>query len=77
MDDILERLTEVFRDVFDDDELTIGPGTTARDIEGWDSLMHVNLLLNVEKKFHIRFSSFEVASLGDLGQLINLIKSKL
>ncbi len=50
MNDSLSRLTEVFRNVFDDDEIVVTRATTAKDIDGWDSLMHVTLLVNVEKK---------------------------
>jgi acyl carrier protein len=73
----LERLTRVFRDVFDDDELEIDRDTTAQDVEGWDSLMHVTLLVNVEKAFGIKFSSSEVASMKDVGQLVDLIDARL
>ncbi len=73
MSDTLVRLNEVFRDVFDDDELEIGRSTTAKDVEGWDSLMHVTLLINVEKAFGLRFTSPEVANLKSVGELVDLI----
>jgi acyl carrier protein len=74
--DPLERLNQVFRDVFDDDELHIVRETTAKDVEGWDSLMHVTLLVNVEKVFGVKFSSSEVASLKNAGELIDLINAR-
>lgn len=73
MSDVLARLNQVFQDVFDDDELSIRPETTAQDIEGWDSLMHVTLMVNVERAFGIRFTSTEVASLKNVGELVGLI----
>ena len=72
----LATLTEVFQQVFEDDELAITRETTAADIESWDSLMHVSLLLAVEKRFRIRFSSSEVSSLMNVGMLVDLINAK-
>jgi acyl carrier protein len=73
MESILERLTEIFREVFENDELVISPQTTAKDIEGWDSLMHVTLIVNVENAFGVRFSSTKVAGLKNVGELVDLI----
>jgi len=73
MNDVLNRLNQVFREVFDDEELTVTEKTTAQDVEGWDSLTHVTLLVNVEKVFGVRFSSSEIASLKNVGELIDLI----
>jgi acyl carrier protein len=73
MSERLARLNEIFRDVFDDDGLAITRETTAEDVEGWDSLMHVTLIVNVEKAFGVRFSSAEVAGLKDVGELEDLI----
>ncbi len=77
MVDHLSRLNEVFQEVFDDDDIAINRETTARDVEGWDSLMHVTLLINIEKAFGIKFSSSEVARLKSVGDLLDLIESKL
>jgi acyl carrier protein len=76
MDTTLNRINEVFREVFDDEELEVTRATTALDIEGWDSLMHVTLMVNVEKRFGVRFSGSEVAGLKDVGELSDLIESK-
>lgn len=73
----LDRLNEVFRAVFDDDELQLTRSSTAGDVEDWDSLMHVTLMLNVEKAFGVRFSSTEVAALKNVGELVDLVDSKL
>jgi acyl carrier protein len=77
MSNTLARLNLVFRDVFDDEDLEISTVTTADDVEGWDSLMHVTLMLRVEKAFGVRFTSSQVAGLENVGQLVDLIDAKL
>ena len=72
----LTRVNEVFREVFNDDELAISRETTAKDIADWDSIMHVSLIVTIEKAFGIRFSSSEVAGLQNVGELVDLIDSK-
>jgi acyl carrier protein len=76
MADTTARVTEIFRDLFNDDQLVISRQTTAKDIEDWDSVMHVSLIIQVEKEFGVRFSSSEVARLQDVGELIDLVESK-
>ena len=76
MSETIARLTEIFRQVFENDALAIQRETSAKDIEGWDSLMHVTLLVNVEKDFGIRFTSTEVASLKDVGELADLVEKR-
>lgn len=73
MSDTLKQLNEVFLDVFDDDELTVNRETTAHDVQGWDSLMHVTLMLTVEKALGVKFTSAEVASLKNVGELVDLV----
>ncbi len=77
MSQTLEQLSEVFQEVFDDDELEIESSTSAKDIDEWDSLMHVNLILAVEKRFGVRFTGTEVASLKDVGELASLVDAHL
>ncbi len=72
-----ETLQEVFRDVFDDDEIEINDTTTADDIEAWDSLTHVQLIVAVEEKFGVKFSTVEVMKLKNVGEFIKLIDRKL
>lgn len=67
------KLSRVFREVFDDDDLTLDRSTSAATVDGWDSLRHVVLLLNIEKAFGIKFSSAQVASLKNVGELVDLI----
>lgn len=73
--EIVTRLTEIFKDVFDDDALVIKSNMTARDVANWDSLSHVRMILTVEKQFGIRFSSAAVGSISNAGELIEMIKS--
>lgn len=75
--EILQALTEVFRNEFDDDNLLLGPETTAQDIEGWDSQAHVNLIVAAEVRFGVRFRTAEVEGLHDVGHFVRLIHSKL
>ncbi len=73
----LNRLNEIFREVFDDDELVVAPETTANDVDGWDSLSHVNLIVAVEGRFNIRFSQKELLTLRNVGDLLNCIEKKI
>ncbi len=72
----LSRLQDVFREVFEDDDLTLTPATSAADIEEWDSLMHVTLILAVEGAFGLRFTSAQVSSLETVGDLVALIEAR-
>jgi acyl carrier protein len=73
----LEILNEVFTRVFDDPNLTVAPDMTSSDIEGWDSLTHVNLIVAVESKFKIRFTQKELLTHKNVGDLIKTIDAKL
>ena len=73
---IFEQLTEVFRDVFDDDELVIDATTTAQDVEGWNSLAHIRLVVSIEKAIKLRFSAAEIGSLKNVGDMVELILLK-
>jgi acyl carrier protein len=76
-EDILSRVNEIFVDAFDDDNLVIEFKTTAADIEGWDSLMQMNLIEMIEDEFNIRFDMDEVVGMADVGSMIDLIISKI
>lgn len=71
--EIYERLTEVFRDVFDDETIEINDETTADDIDDWDSIEHISLVGAVESEFKIRFKMFEVSSMKNVGEMVNII----
>lgn len=74
--EILEQLTPIFRNVLDDDDLTITPATKAADVDEWDSLAHIHLVVSIEKAFKMRFSAEEVSSLENVGDLVALIIKK-
>jgi len=74
---IYQRLNDIFGDVFDDDSLALKPETTADDVDGWDSLSHIRLVMSVEKAFNLKFSAAEVGRLKNVGELVGLIQSKL
>jgi len=75
--EIYKQLTEIFRDLFDDDTIVLTPETTAKDVDGWDSMMHVNVVLAVEMRFKIKFKTSEVESLHNVGHLADLVETKL
>ncbi len=75
-ENIIERLTEVFQNVFDDDEIEIGRDTTADDIEDWDSLEHINLIAAVEREFGVKFTMKEVSTMKNVGEMIDIITER-
>lgn len=75
--EILSALHPIFQDVFDDDDIVLGLETTAKDIEGWDSLAHVNLVVAAEQHFRIKFRTAELESLRNVGHFVELISKKL
>ena len=77
MDEIYERLNEVFRDVFDDDSIEVNEDTTAADIEDWDSLNHITLIDAVESEFGVRFTMGEVSGMKNVGEMAQIIKERI
>ena len=76
INDIITRLNEVFRDVFDDTTIIVNEKTTSDDIEDWDSLAHINLVAAVENEFCLRFKMREVSSMKNVGDMINIISER-
>ena len=76
-DEVFERLNEVFRDVFDDESITVNDQTTADDIEDWDSLEHINLMAVVESEFGIKFSMGQVVTMKNVGEMVDIILQKV
>lgn len=76
-EEIRVRLNRVFREVFEDDELEIQDEMTAADIEEWDSLMHVVLVLAAEKEFGVNLNAADVGKLKNVGEMIDLFKKRL
>jgi acyl carrier protein len=74
---IYEKLTSVFHDVFDDKSILVGPDTSASDIENWDSINHINLVLAIQASFGVKFSTAELESMESVGDIVAFIKKKL
>jgi len=75
--EINEKLTEVFREVFDDETLTLHRDMTADDVDEWDSLSHVNLMIAIELAFDIEFKQNEIQSFADVGELMKGVEEKI
>lgn len=75
--EIEKNLTEVFRDVLDRDSIVLSRGTTAADIEEWDSLAHIGLLVAIEREFKISLNLVEIDALRNVGDMLDLIQRKL
>lgn len=76
-DEIMEKVRKIFWDVFDDDSLVIEDSTNSSDIEDWDSLEHIALIVSMEKEFNLKFDLKEVNELENVGEMVDLIASKL
>ncbi|MGE5466270.1 MAG: acyl carrier protein [Ignavibacteria bacterium] len=72
--EIMDQLVAVFREFFHNDRLEISAATTAKDVEGWDSLMHMNLILGVEKHFKVKFKLGEIVMMNNVGDLCALVQ---
>ena len=75
-DEILFKLQDVFRTIFEDDTLVPSPDMTAADVERWDSLSHIDMMMMVESEFRVRFSTREITSLKNVGELVAIIRAK-
>lgn len=75
-EEVLNQINEIFIDVLDEDDIAIMESTTANDVEGWDSLTHIQLVVAIEKHFKVRFSSIEIRSWKDVGEMIDCIVAK-
>ncbi len=76
-DDILPRVQEIMADTFDLDDLTITRDTSAADVEEWDSLSHIRLVVAIERAFGIKFTNSEIEGLQNVGELVDVIRSKI
>ena len=81
MNELRDQLQGVFRNVFNDDALALQDNMTAADIEGWDSLMHINVIIAVEKRFGIKFATAEISGMKEegenIGTFLQVIAKKL
>jgi acyl carrier protein len=74
---IIEDLTDIFRDFFADSSIVLKPETVASDVEGWDSLNHLSLMIATEARFGIRLQTQEIENFTRVGDLVALIERKL
>ena len=72
-----EKLNEIFRGIFGRPDLSLTDQTTAKDVPGWDSLNHINIIVATEKGFSIKFTTKEIQNLANVGEFLDLIQSKL
>lgn len=77
MQEIYDTLTGIFRDVFDDDALALTSTMTAADVDEWDSLTHIRLIVAVEQEWGIRFAVPEITALENVSQFVELIHRKI
>ena len=73
---VYEKMNEIFRNVFDDETIELDDETSADDIEDWDSLEQINLVVSIENEFEMMFDMNEVADLANVGEMVDLILSK-
>lgn len=74
--ELLKRVNEIFIDVLDDDQIILSYETTADDVDDWDSLNHIQLVVAIEKALKIRFTSQEIQSWSNVGEMLDCILSK-
>ncbi|MDR3439932.1 acyl carrier protein [Telmatospirillum sp.] len=74
--EILEKLAETFRDIFDIPDLVLNPAMTAEDVPEWDSVNHITLIVATEQQFGIKFQTAEIEELKNVGELVHLVKEK-
>lgn len=74
--EILKQVQDIFRDILDDEEIVLEDSTTADDVEGWDSLTHIQLIVAIEKQFKIKFTSKEILSWRNIGEMLDSIAAK-
>lgn len=76
-EEVYEQLNEIFRDIFDDEDIVVNDDTTADDIEDWDSLEHINLVVEIENTFEIKFNMGEVNSMKNVGEMVDIILGRI
>ena len=76
-EEIYGKLNEVFQDVFDDEDIIVNDSTVAADVDGWDSLEHINLIVAVERCFGIKFTMGETTGLKNVGEMVDKIIAHL
>lgn len=75
--EVYDRLNQVFRTVFDDDSITVSDKTTSADIEDWDSLEHIDLIVSIEKEFGMKFTMSETTVMKNVGEMVDIILQRV
>ena len=75
--EILDKVNEIFQDVFDDETITVAEATTAEDIEDWDSLTHITLISEIESEFDFKFAMKDVLGMKDVGEMLDIIEKEV
>lgn len=74
--EILERVTNIFKEVFDDDDIVLTDETTSADIEDWDSLTHITLISEIEEEFDFKFSMKDVLGMKNVGEMLDILQNR-
>lgn len=75
--EVLSKMTEIVKEVLDLDELTLTEATTASEVEDWDSIMHVEIIVAVEEEFNVKFSTLEIEKFETVGDIVGLTNQKI
>ncbi|MGH1402755.1 MAG: acyl carrier protein [Alphaproteobacteria bacterium] len=73
----LQKIDVLFKEFFNDEKIEVTTNTTAADVNGWDSLAHINLIITIENEFNVKFAIGELHSLQNVGQMVSLIDTKI
>ena len=76
-EELFDRVQDIFRDIFDEDDMVIEDKTSSNDVEEWDSLNHINLVSAIEKEFKIKFALGELVEIKDVGSMIDMMIEKI
>ena len=76
-EEILEKVNEIFKDVFEDDSIEVFESTTAEDVEDWDSLMHITLISEIESEFGFKFQMKDVVGMANVGEMLDIIEENV
>ena len=77
LNQIINEVNEIFKDVLDDNNIKLNPGTTANDVEEWNSLSHIELVVAIESRFKVRFTTAEIQNWKNVGQMCESIEKRL
>lgn len=76
-EEILDKVNEIFHEVFDDDSIEVFEDTTAEDVDDWDSLMHITLISEIEDEFGFKFQMKDVVGMKNVGEMLDIIEDNI